>query len=130
MEEKLKSLDVSENLIAKLIELLKKDKFLDEKRFARFYAQGKFLNNKWGKLKIRAKLKEKQISGKDIDFALDKIKDKEYKETIKNLIDKKAKTLKEQNLYVFRKKIVDSIRLKGFEADIVWDLVKNKFPDR
>jgi len=129
VEEKLKSLDVSEKLSLKLIKLLKKDKFLNNKRFARFYAQGKFLNNKWGKLKIRANLKEKKISTEFIEFALAKIDEEEYLETINILIDRKYKILKEKNLFVLRKKIVDSIRLKGFEADIVWDLVKGRFPD-
>jgi len=129
--KKLKSLEVSEELSFKLIELLKKDKFLDDKRFARFYAQGKFLNNKWGKQKIRANLKQKQIISEHIEFAIDKIKDKEYFACINILIEKKSRTLKDKNnLFVFRKKIVDSIRLKGFEADIVWDMVKKAFPDK
>lgn len=129
VEKKLKSLEVSEDLTFTLIELLKKDKFLDNKRFARFYAQGKFLNNKWGKLKIKSKLKENKISFSDIEFAINKINDKEYIDTIELLIDKKARIVKEKKLFILRKKIVDSIRMKGYEADIVWDMVKNKFPD-
>lgn len=128
---KLQSLEVSEELSLKLIELLKQDKFLNNKRFARFYAQGKFTHKKWGKLKIKSNLRQKEISTKNIDFALNLIKIREYKATINVLIDKKEQSLKDKsNLFVFRKKIVDSIRMKGFEADIVWDLVKKKFPDK
>ncbi len=127
---KLESLEVSETLSIKLIELLKKDKFLNNKRFARFYAQGKFTHKRWGKLKIKNNLKKKEISYDNIEFALGLIKIREYKATINLLIDKKAKTLKDKELFIFRKKIVDSIRMKGFEADIVWDLVKKKFPDK
>ena len=129
VEVKLKSLDVSEELIFKLIDLLKRDKFLNNKRFARFYAQGKFLNNKWGKLKIKANLKEKRIEYDYIEFALARISEEDYIEMINLLIEKKAKMLKNNNLFIFRKKIVDSIRIKGYEAGIVWDLVKMKFPD-
>lgn len=128
---KLKSLEVSEELSEKLIELLKKDKFLNNKRFARFYAQGKFTHKKWGKLKIKSNLKQKEISSENIEFALGLIKIREYKATINLLIDKKARSIKDKSqLFVFRKKIVDSIRMKGFEADIVWELVKKQFPDK
>jgi regulatory protein len=128
---KLESLEVSESLSIRLIELLKKDKFLNNKRFARFYAQGKFTHKKWGKLKIKSNLRQKEISADNIEFALDLIKIREYKATINLLIEKKARSIKDKsNLFIFRKKIVDSIRMKGFEADIVWDLVKKQFPDK
>lgn len=128
---KLQSLEVSEELSEKLIALLKQDKFLNNKRFARFYAQGKFTHKKWGKLKIKSNLRQKEISSENIEFALGLIKIREYKATIKLLIEKKARSIKDKsNLFVFRKKIVDSIRMKGFEADIVWDLVKKQFPDK
>ena len=127
---KLKELEVSEKLSFKLIDLLKKDKFLDNKRFARYYAQGKFVNNKWGKIKIRTGLYEKKLSAKDVNFAISKINDKDYAKTINILIDRKAALLKDKELFVFRKKIVDSIRIKGYEADIAWDMVKAKFPDK
>lgn len=127
---KLKSLEVSEELSERIVELLKEDKFLDNKRFARFYAQGKFTHKKWGKIKIKSNLRQKEIGSENIEFALDKIKIREYKATINLLIDKKAKNLKDKQLFVFRKKIVDFIRGKGYEAELVWDLVKKKFPDK
>ncbi|MGB0885981.1 MAG: regulatory protein RecX [Chitinophagales bacterium] len=127
---KLKELEVAEQLSFKLIALLKKDKFLNNRRFARFYATGKFSNNKWGKIKIRQGLREKKISSADINFAMNKINDKEYEQTINKLIEKKAALLKDKQLFVFRKKIVDSLRIKGYEADIAWDMVKAKFPDK
>ena len=127
--KKLNSLEIEEELSYKLIQLLKKDKFLDNKRFAIAYTQGKFLNNKWGRIKIRSGLVEKKISPDFIAFAFKKIDEEFYTETINNLIDKKAKTLKgKEQLFVFRKKIVDFVRSKGYEVEIVWDLVKAKFP--
>ena len=128
--EQLRTLEVPEELSYKLIQLLKKDKFLDNKRFARYYAQGKFINNKWGKLKIRTGLIEKKISYEMVDFALNKINNKDYITCIKKLIEKKANSLKDKELFVFRKKIVDSLRVKGYEVEIAWDLVKEAFPDK
>ncbi len=125
---KLKELEVSESLSFKLIDLLKKDKFLNNKRFARFYAQGKFLNNQWGKIKIRTGLRAKKISTEYIQYAMDRIDDELYLETLDKLIEKKAKSIKDKQLFVFRKKIVDFLRGKGYEVEICWDLVKKKYP--
>jgi len=127
---KLRELEVSEDLSIKLIEFLKKDKFLDDKRFARFYAQGKFLNNKWGRIKIRQGMREKKLSYENIVFAIDKIDEDDYIATINKLIEKKAKNLKDKQLFVFRKKIVDFLRTKGYEAELAWNLVKEQFPDK
>jgi len=128
--DKLRELEVSEKLSFKLIDLLKKDKFLDNQRFARYYTQGKFLNNKWGKIKIRNGLYEKKISATDVRFAMNKIDDQDYEKTIITLIEKKAAALKDKELFVFRKKIVDFLRVKGYEAELAWDMVKAKFPDK
>ena len=127
VHQKLLSLDVSEKLIYTFIQLLKEDKFLDDKRFARYYAQGKFLNNHWGKIKIRTNLYELKIKHEYIQDAFAKISDEDYEATIQKLIEKKAAITKEKDVYLKRKKIVDFLRVKGFEAEIAWDMVKKNF---
>ena len=50
--------DTLEEIITDLI----KDNFLNEERFARSYARGKFRMRKWGRIKIRQELKLRKIS--------------------------------------------------------------------
>lgn len=130
--DKLNKWEIDEKYFSLYINALKKDKFLNQKRFARFYAQGKFLNNKWGKIKIKQNLIQKKIDYATIHYAVDLISEKDYHQCIHQLIHKKAKQLKskKQNLFVFRKNIVDFLRGKGYEVEIAWQLVKENFPDK
>ena len=111
------------------IELLKEEKFLNERRYAVNLANGKFRNNAWGKHKIVARLKEKKISSADIDFAMMKLGEEEYEEKIIDLIHKKKRSYYHQNILVTRKKIADFLQRKGYEASLVWQLLKQELPD-
>src|ERR1700740_1004357 len=50
--------DTAEAIIVKLIE----ENFINEERFAKVYAGGKFRIKKWGRRKIEEALKQKEIS--------------------------------------------------------------------
>ena len=52
-------LDVKEH--DKVINELKKDKYIDDQRYAIFFAKDKFNFGKWGKIKIEFALKQKNI---------------------------------------------------------------------
>ena len=59
LRDKMKTLELSDDIQGKLIELLKKENFVHEKRFAESYVRGKFRNNAWGMQKIKQGLKSK-----------------------------------------------------------------------
>lgn len=112
--------DAVENIIADLIT----DNFLNEERFAKAYAGGKFRIKKWGKIKIRIELKKRKISEYCIKKAMQEISDKEYMTTIKQLIAKKSKEIKGGKPQVRNYKIAQFIASKGFEQNLIWDILK------
>ena len=57
---KLKQWELSEDEIAEAIDYLIKEHFLDEERFVRFYVNDKLRFNKWGKVKLKFMLRQKQ----------------------------------------------------------------------
>lgn len=57
---------VEKSFIEKIINQLKADKFIDEQRFAEYYARDKFHFNKWGKVKIAIMLRSKNIDAEKI----------------------------------------------------------------
>ena len=59
---------IQEDIDLLIIELIQFN-FLNEKRYARSFARGKFRIKKWEKLKIRMALKKRDIYFKCIDFA-------------------------------------------------------------
>ena len=116
--------DAVENIIATLIT----DNFLNEERFAKSYAGGKFRIKKWGKIKIKIELKKRKISEYCIKRAMEEISDKEYIATIQQLITKKSKEMKGGKPQVRNYKIVQYIMSKGFEGNLVWDALKEDMP--
>ncbi len=113
--------DAVENIIASLIT----DNFLNEERFAKAYSGGKFRIKKWGKIKIKMELKNRKISEYCIRKAMEEINDADYFKTIKELIEKKSREIKGGKMQIRKYKIVQYITSKGFEQNIVWDILKD-----
>lgn len=111
-----------ENIIANLIT----DNFLNEERFAKTYAGGKFRIKKWGKIKIKIELKKRKISDYCIRKAMEEIPDKDYITTLQQLIVKKGKEVKEKKAEIRNYKIAQYIMSRGFEGDLVWDILRQR----
>ncbi len=73
-----------------MAELIAED-FLDEERFTRSYVGGKFRIKKWGKNKIIAELKKRQISAYCIKKAMAMIEDEEYQHALHYILSKKVR---------------------------------------
>lgn len=107
-----KSFDI-EQVIAQLIV----DDFINEERFAKTIARGKFRLKNFGKRKIIQTLKFHKISPYCIEKALKEIDEKEYKNTIDKLLEKKLEQLKtEKNILVKKAKAYRYLLQKGFES--------------
>ncbi|MFV0565031.1 MAG: regulatory protein RecX [Flavobacteriaceae bacterium] len=123
VEQKLQSMgmipDAANLVIAHLIE----HKFLNETRFAKAFAQGKFRIKNWGKNRIVNELKQRHISAYNINEALKQIQQDEYTEVLYRLAQKKANSLTEKNLWKKRKKLTDYLLYRGWEAHLVYGVV-------
>jgi len=106
-----------EELTSRLIE----EGCLNEERFAKSFAGGKFRIKQWGRIKIRAELKKKQISNYCIVAALNEIDDLKYKKTLHKLAVKRWNSIKGAgtNLFVKMTKTRDYLLLKGYESNLV-----------
>jgi len=110
-----------ENIIVDLIS----ENFLNEERFAQAYTSGKFKIKKWGKVKIANGLKFKRIPPRLIKEALNTIDPEEYHLTIREVIDKKARLLKESNPYKRKMMLAQYVASRGFEKDLIFDILNN-----
>ena len=98
--------------------------YLNEERFAIHYAGGHFRTKSWGRVKIKYELAKKKISVYCIKKALQQIGEDEYLKTLNRLADLKLKTLKgEKNLFIKKRKLQDHLLQKGFESDLVREIV-------
>jgi len=124
---KLRSWGLIQEAIDVLITELIQFNFLNEERYARSFARGKFRIKKWGQMKIRMALKKRDVYFKCIDLAMLEIDDKAYLNTLKHLLQKKNETLKETNSYKRKIKLTRYLVTKGYEYDLIHDtLVKLK----
>lgn len=108
-----------EVVIAELI----KDNFLNEERFAKSYARGKFRINSWGKMKITRELKKRNISDYCIKKGLEEIELKEYRFRLNGLMVKKINTSSEKDYYKLRLKVANHALNKGYESELIYFLL-------
>ena len=101
---------------------------VNEERFAKAYAGGKFRAKKWGRKRIIQELKRRQISEYCIKSALAEITESDYLKTIRDLMEKKLDQSLEKNQYVKNGKVASYCIGKGYESQLVWDLIRDISP--
>jgi regulatory protein len=121
--QKLKAWEISDEDSKRILESLKKDKFIDEERYAIFFVRDKYKINKWGREKIKYALIQKGIPDEIIETALSEIKFDEYEHDLKELLARKKKLIKSGNSYETRGKLIRFGAQKGYSFDIVYKLV-------
>ena len=114
---------IDKNQSRKIIEMLKRENFINEERFAAGYVKDKFNYNKWGKIKIASYLKAKNISGETIKKALNNIDNDSYNKTLKDLISTHRRSVKAKNPYDLKAKLLRYGLSKGFESRLLYDLL-------
>ena len=107
-----------------VINLLTKEKYLDDERFARAYVKDKFRFNNWGRQKIAYMLNAKKI-GKEIqEAALEGIEEETYSDKLMKLITDKEKTIKAKDQYDKRNKLMRFAMGRGFESNVIYAAFK------
>lgn len=112
--------DRLEEIIAELVS----DNFLNEERFARSYARGKFRLKKWGRTRIVQELRRRKISDYCIRKALTEIEEQDYLAALEQVVRKKAATEKETDAFKRRAKLAAHALRRGYEAELVWSFLK------
>ncbi len=106
--------DDLEEIMAYLVE----ENYLNEERFARSFARGKFKMKQWGRIKIRQQLKARQISDYCIKKGLEEILEEDYLASIHLLVSKK---LNQDTSDEAKQKVAQYLIRKGYETQLVWE---------
>ena len=97
---------------------------LNEERFAKLYAGGKFRMKQWGREKIKQQLKLRKISDYCIRKGMAEIDAADYEKTLVKITHKKLLELKsERNQIVKKMKLYKFLVQKGYERDLVMTLI-------
>ena len=128
VKNKLYEMGLYTSEVDELLTYLIAEGFLNEERFAKSYAGGKFRIKKWGKVKITHALEGKGLTKNCIRIGLKEIDDDDYEATLLELLTAKLKTVDDENVFTLRDKLSKYAIQKGFESELVWKHVKTLLP--
>jgi regulatory protein len=119
IRDKLRNWNVGQDDAEKIIRKLQQEKFLDDNRYAGFYARDKFRLNGWGRVKIAHMLRQKGIGEADIEQALALIDEETYFQSCLDLIRSKSAALHEKNEFIRKGKLFRFAAGRGFEPELI-----------
>jgi regulatory protein len=125
---KLKEMRMITLAIDDIISHLIEHNFLNEERFAKSYARGKFNIKHWGRNRIINELKFREISSYNIKTALQQFSKEEYYTKLDAIALRKFESIKEPNKYKKRKKLADYLLYRGWESHLVYEKTKALIP--
>ncbi|HOI32377.1 MAG: RecX family transcriptional regulator [Bacteroidales bacterium] len=121
VKNKLKGWSISDELCNKIIRQLEEENLINEERFARFYALGKLRNNHWGRNKIIAGMRSKGLPELMTEIGLSEIDEEEYRKILQKVLE--SKKIKEPDDYKRRTKLAQYAFQKGFQPQLIWQLI-------
>lgn len=127
--EKLKTFEINAKEKDAILNYLIDNRFVDNQRFAKAFVRGKINQSGWGLNKIRFHLMQKGIAKASIDEALQAFDEEVYRQRLLEVLKAKAKTVKAANDFEKKRKLAAYAIQKGFEAPLVWEVLKESFED-
>lgn len=126
VKNKLFSYGLRASAVDEIMARLITEGFLNEERFAKTFAGGKFRMLKWGKLKIQRELEMMNLTSRCISKGLAEIDPADYLKTLSILINKKEKQMAEPNVFTKKNKLAKYAITKGYEPELVWEVIQNQ----
>lgn len=125
VEAKLKEWLVFGDWAAEVILHLIEQNFLNEERFAKAYAGGKFRTQHWGRMKIKNELKKREISAYCMQLGMKEIDEDDYLKVLAQIASKKKKEVKAKSEWEQNNKVSIYLIGRGFEPELVWATLRS-----
>jgi len=120
VREKLYSFGLYKNEVEQLVADMVEADYLNEERFATAFAGGKFRMKGWGKMKIKAELKNRGVSEYCIKIGLARIDTVSYAASLEKLFNTRLQALKtEKNIFIKKRKVQQFLLQRGFEPALI-----------
>lgn len=100
--------------------------YINEERFARAFARGKFNIKSWGKQKIVTELKKRNISDYCIGQALSEIDEENHVERLCILGEKWLDKHKSETAIAKKQKLFRYLISKGYPMNEIWDFINKE----
>ena len=116
------------NDVDEILSQLITDGYLNEERFSKAFAGGKFRMKKWGRIRIIHALEAKGVSANCIRLGLKEIDEPTYLSTLRQLLEEKLPHVDDENVFALRDKLSKYVIQKGYEPDLVWKEINGLIP--
>jgi regulatory protein len=120
---KLQKHGLPSEIINSFIQKLTDEKYIDNIRYCESYIHDHIYIKRWGKLKIKAHLRGKQISSQTINTAINSIPDEIYIDNLIYLLNRKkqgfAGKISDPKI---KAKIMRYLASNGYESDLIFNL--------
>lgn len=129
IRKKLLAWEIAPEDCGRILDFLQKNKFIDEARFASFYARDKFRFNRWGVQKIGLMLRQKGIPSGIIRDALATLDASEYETTCLSLLKQKLRAIHDTDALQTKAKLFRFCLGRGFDYETIqkcYDLLKKQ----
>ena len=127
--DRLKTFEITSKEREEILNYLIDNRFVDNNRFAKAFVRGKINQSGWGLNKIRFHLIQKGIDKEIIDEAMQSFDEEAYRQRLIEGLNAKAKTVKAANDFEKNRKLAVYAMQKGFEASLIWEVLKEDFGD-
>ena len=126
VKDKLYSFGLWKRDVEEVLAQLIVEGYVNEGKFTDHYVDEKFEMNKWGRVKIKSHLNQRQISEYCMNAAIKRIKETEYKNNLYLFARKKWDSVKGIgcNHFVKLRKTGNYLLQKGYESHLVWDALR------
>ena len=119
MVEKMRKWDMADDAVARVMERLTKERYVDDERYCRFFVRDKIRYNKWGRRKVEQALYMKRIPGDIAARVLDEVDPDVYADILRPLLAAKRKTTKAASDYELNGKLTRFALGRGFTPDVI-----------
>jgi len=119
---KLSKWDVSQSDSEQILLTLEQEGFIDHLRYAKSFTTDKFKFNRWGRIKIRWMLRQKEIPEDIIENALSQIDEEDYENMLMIELQKKIKTLRSESEAEKKSKLIQFATQRGFEYETIYKM--------
>ena len=126
---KLKQSKFSTEAIDYAMTFVDKYDFIDEENIAKTLVEGKYSKKRYSKRAMMSKLRQKGISSDVIGDSIKDIGDDEEFENAMYLAQKKLRTIRDDDKYKVRNKLMSALSYRGFSYDIIKRVSENILKD-
>lgn len=130
VRDKLAAMDLSSDAVERIIDRLKRERFLDDSRYALYYVKDKSRFNSWGPTKLRYMLRNKRVSDEFIDEALQSIDADTYTAQLEKLMKNKIRLSHAADLQKLKAQLLRLGASHGYPYDDTYRMIEKLLQGR